>query len=171
MECASLDQTSNPLQSLSKHFNMSNINLKDLNITTEHIKAFLDYIAEKQKNSSSNWHQSKPSFPIDLFRNLSSFNRSTATGHRAYDELGDDDSITVQNINWISNIYSPSLSLSQQQPTDCDCYCDGMWRESLLEYKTIHGYIALVVSRRKPLSRSDGNSFRLWLNCRQTVET
>lgn len=126
----------NLLQSLSNYFDMSNIDLKDLNITTDHLKYFIEYLYDKRKNSTLE----KPSFPVKLFREFEhGFNRS-ATGR------SDDDSITVNHLNWISNIYSPSTSVSQA--VDCECYCGGVWREGLLEYKTIHGYIALVVRLR-----------------------
>lgn len=134
----------NLLQSLSNHFNMSNINLKDLNITTDHLKDFIVYFMDKQKNSTRsqlNGGGEKPEFPVDLLKQFDSsqqgFNRTGGGGI-------EDDSITVNNIDWLYTIYSPSTSLSQA--VDCDCYCGGMWRETLLEYKTIHGYIALVVS-------------------------
>lgn len=133
--------STNLLQSLSNHFNMSNINLKDLNITTDHLKDFIVYFMDKQKNSTRSqlYGGEKPEFPVDLLKQFDSsqqgFNRTGGV---------DDDSITVNNIDWLHNIYSPSTSWSQA--VDCDCYCGGMWRETLLEYKTIHGYIALVVS-------------------------
>lgn len=124
------------LHHLSFYFNMSNIDLHDLNITTDHLKDFIDYIMGMQKNSTKRANE-KPIFPVDLLKQFDS------TGLNRTGRL-EDDSITVNNINWISSIYSPATSLSQA--ADCDCYCGGLWRESLLEYKTIHGYIALVVS-------------------------
>lgn len=137
----SLDQNGNLLQSLSKYFNMSNIDLKDLNITTDHLKYFIEYFVDKQKNSTrfqQEQQNEKPSFPLDLLKQFGN------TGHHGFNRsILDDDSITVHNINWISNIYSPSTI---RQAADCDCYCGGLWRDSLLEYKTVHGYIALVVS-------------------------
>lgn len=142
---STFDQNGNLLQSLSNYFNMSNIDLKDLNITTDHLKYFIEYFVDKHKNTTRLQQQQqvheKPSFPLDLLRQ---FDTSQHSLNRTGDHRLEDDSITVHNVNWISSIYSPSTSLSQA--VDCECYCGGLWRESLLEYKAIHGYIALVVS-------------------------
>lgn len=131
------------LQRLSNHFNMSNIDLNDLNITTAHLKYFIEYFVDKRKNSTRLQLQNneKPSFPVDL---LKQFDTSSATLNRSRYE---DDSITVNHMDWISSIHSPSTSLSEAAA--CDCYCGGLWRETLLEYKTVHGYIALVVGEMR----------------------
>lgn len=141
-----IDSDDTILSSLSKHFNMSNINLKDLNITAEQIREFISYQLVKHKNLSdklqqdSNNSSAKPSFPVNLFRQFESSHYAanrTCSGGRWEDE-----SVTVQDINWISSIYSGYSSTAR----DCDCYCNGQWTENLIDYKKMHGYIALVVS-------------------------
>lgn len=124
----------NLLESVSNYFNMSNIDLKDLNITADHLKYFIEFYVDKHKSSLGN---EKPNFPVDLLKQFDSaqhgFNRST----KGFDD------VTVNHINFISNIYTPTTSWAGA--VDCDGYCGGMLRETLLEYKAVHGYIALVV--------------------------
>lgn len=142
-------------ENLSKYFNMSNLNLKELNITADYLNDFIMRLFKLSNQQKLRQHVDgdgfqKPYFPIELIKQFtgSGFNNSNNSDKSLSSALSPmspfDDSIIVRNNNIFSNIYSPSSSVLNA--VDCDCYCGGMWRETLLEYKTIHGYIALLVS-------------------------